>query len=197
MNSTVQKFGHGIFVLVLAGLLTGCATEQTARFGLVSESKITSGTSVPDFSFTEKDGQVHTFESVRGDVTIVAFPDTPSWPECTQCNRLEQLASRLARHHTRVTVVSIVTPPQKCEDLQAAFTGCEIKGYSQLLALCDDKAQLRDLYGPDAAGKFFVLDSNGRISASGRLTELGRLERIVRVAVGSNEEYVMNEDVPD
>ncbi len=197
MNSILSRIGHGVFVLVLTGFLTGCATERSARFGLISESKLAPGESVPDFSFTESDGRVDTFEAVRGEVTIVAFPDTPSWPECTQCNRLEQLASRLARHNTPVTVVSIVTPPQGCEDLQAAFTRCGIKGYSQLLALCDDKAQLRDLYGPNAAGKFFVIDSNGQISASGRLTEIGELERVVRAAVEPNEEYVMNQDIPD
>lgn len=197
MNSILHRIGHGVFVMVLTGFLAGCTTERSARFGLINEGKLAPGESVPGFSFTESDGRVNTFEAVRGEVTIVAFPDTPSWPECTQCNKLEQLASRLARHNTPVTVVSIVTPPQGCEDLQAAFARCDIKGYSQLLALCDDKAQLRDLYGPDAAGKFFVIDSDGQISDSGRLTETGELERAVRAAVEPHEEYVMHREIPD
>jgi len=206
MKRTLRRGSYGVFMLVFAGILTGCATERSARFGminenerpqLVSENEMPRGGSTLDFTFTDSSGQKRTFSEARGVVTAVVFPESSSWPECTRCQKLEELASRVARSRTPVTVMSIVTPPQQCADVRAEFAECGVKGYSQLLALCDDQTRIHELFGADVTGKFFVVDSYSDIVASGRLTEMDKLEQAIRKAVEPHEEYVWSEEVRD
>ena len=196
MNCSISNKCCGVVVLMVTGLMAGCATERSARFGIVSEGDLKPGESVPDFSFIGDGGEVDTFGHVRGVVTIVAFPDDPAWPDCERCREIVQLASRLTRLDTPVTVVSIATPAKGCENATAAFHRCDIKGHAQLVSLCDHRARVREMYGPDALGKFYVIDSYGQIAATGRLSEMKNLEQAVRAVVEPHQEYMRQMQTP-
>ena len=197
----MKRYAHKVMlsavaVVVMVGL-SGCATGHAGRFGRVDGAKLGPDANVAAFSFVNQEGDVTEFASVRGKVTIVAFPQERSaWPECQQCHKLERLASRVATSSTPVTIVSVVTPQAGCEDLQAAFSHCKIEGYAQLLALCDPSAKIRQMYGSSASGNFFVIDDRGAIRASGKLDDASSMERALRAAVRSHEEKIARYSTP-
>ena len=186
----IRRQSSRITVLLATGaFLAGCVAERHARVGMVYERDLEPGHPVPDFSFVGEDGKVETFSHVRSVVTIVALPDDPDWPNCHLCKQIEQLASRLTVTTTPISVVSIGSPSKPCEDAASTLHECRIKGYAQLTAVCDYEGCIRRLYGPNSAGKFFVVDFSGRISAEGRITDLAAMEQAVRVAVDEHERY--------
>ncbi|MBN2447347.1 MAG: redoxin domain-containing protein [Phycisphaerae bacterium] len=197
MNTVLSRVACGCAALALVGLLSGCATEKTARFGEVSKAELAADESTPHFSFTENNGQISTFEDVRGAVSIVAFPEKWSGPTCTQGHRLAELASQIATQSTPVTVISVAPPTENCANVESAFAQCNVKGYAQFLALCDNEARIRDLYGTDANGRFYVMDSEGKVNATGDLNDEVELERAVRAAVRDHEREAARSKHPD
>ena len=181
---------HAVLISVTAaGLwLTGCAEEKMARFGVVGNN-LSVGDYAPDFSFVGENGNVNTFDRVREVVTIVVFPDNPAWPVCARCKEIVEIADKMRTGHTPVGVVSIATPSKTEKECAAALHRCAVKGQSQLIALHDHKSRIRTLYGPQATGKFFIIDRTGRVSAIGPLTDRAAMEKALREAVEEHEQH--------
>ena len=181
----------GISASVVALLVSGCATTYKVRTGSVHGGDLKPGYPCPDFTFLDQDGRADTFSHVRGAVTLVVFPDDPEWPDCDRCKEVVDLAAEVQRLDTPVVVVSVRSSGQSKQCPAAALHRCSIEGRAQLVALCDHQGRVRDLFGPNAIGKFFVVGPNGRIAAQGTLTEdLHVLETTLREAVREHEREV-------
>ena len=181
----------GISASVVALLVSGCAATYKVRTGSVHGGDLKPGYPCPDFTFIDQDGRADTFSHVRGAVTLVVFPDDPEWPDCDRCKEVVDLAAEVQRLDTPVVVVSVRSSGQSKQCPAAALHRCPIEGRAQLVALCDHQGRVRDLFGPNATGKFFVVGPNGRIAARGTLTEdLNALETSVREAVREHEREV-------
>lgn len=175
-------------LLVLAGVwLAGCAEERTPRFGVVSGHDLRIGDHAPDFSFAGENGKVDTFGHVRQVVTIVVFPDDPTWPDCSRCSEIVQLAAKARTGVTPISVVSIATPARGSNECAAAVHRCAVKSPSQLIALHDHTGRIRSLYGSQAAGKYYVVGWMGRITAIGPLSDRAGMEKAVRDAVEGHQ----------
>jgi len=51
--------------------------------------------------------------------------------------------------------------------------------------LCDSSVRIHQLYGPNAVGRFFVIDSDGSIRAKGAFDDMVAIERMVRIVVSN------------
>ncbi len=181
----------GISASGVALLVSGCATTYKVRTGSVYGGDLKPGYPCPDFTFLDQDGRADMFSHVRGAVTLVVFPDDPEWPDCDRCKKVVDLAAKVQRLDTPVVVVSIRSFGKSKQCPAAALHRCLIEGRTQLVALCDHQGRVRDLFGPNATGKFFVVGPNGRIAACGPLTEdLHALEASVRETVRKHEREV-------
>ena len=189
MNIHKSEFRVGTAALML--LISGCATTYKVRTGAVHGGDLKPGYPCPDFTFLDQDGRADTFSHVRGAVTLVMFPKDPEWPACEQCKEIVDLAAEVPRLDTPVAVVSVRSSSQSQQCPAAALHRCPIEGRAQLVALCDHQGRVRHLFGPNAAGKFFVVGPNGRIAARGTLTEdLHLLEATLREVVREHEREV-------
>ena len=72
----------------------------------------------------------------------------------------------------------------------AALHRYDIDWPAQLVALCDHHGCVRDLFGGDALGKFFVVDGDGRIVGRGPLADREALEECARKAAQHHEDEV-------
>ena len=134
---------------------------------------------------------------MRGAVTLVVFPDDPKWPDCERCKEVVALAAEVQRLDTPVAVVSVRNPGEGEACSAAALHRCPMDERAQLVALCDHQGRVRDLFGPSAVGKFFVVGSNGRISASGTFMEdLRALKAALRKAVQEHQSEVDSLHMP-
>ena len=189
MNTHQSGFLLGTAALML--LMSGCATTHKVRTGLVYGGDLKPGYPCPDFTFIDENGRADTFSHIRGAVTLVVFPDDPEWPNCKRCREFVDLAAKLQRLDTPVVVVSIRSPGQPGRCPAAALHRCHVEGLVQLVALCDHQGRVRDLFGPNAIGQFFVVGPAGRIAGRGPLAEdLYALEASVRKAVLEHEHEV-------
>jgi peroxiredoxin len=192
----IRMLGMGASVVVL--LASGCATTYKVRTGSVHGGDLKPGSACPDFTFLDQDGRADTFSHVRGVVTLVVFPDDPEWPNCTRCKEVVDLAVGVQRLDTPVVVVSVRTPNEAEGCSPAALHRCPIDERAQLVALCDHQGRVRDLFGPNAVGKFFVVGPDGWIAARGTLTEdLHALEAPLREAVRNHQREVEFLSMPD
>ena len=192
MNRSWRQISHVAILFIAGAFLTGCVTDQHARIGVVLGDKIkagnvTNGDLAPDFSFVSEDEKVDTFSQIRGDVTLVTFPDDPNWPNCQRCYKLAQLISRLTRAQTSITAISIANPIKSCDEAFRMLRACEIKAQIKFIILCDQHGRICDLYGSHARGKFFVIDNDGRIIALGKFKDTASVEEALRSAVYEHE----------
>ncbi len=182
----------GMRVLFVAvGLLSGCVSDRPAWVGIIPRGDIKSGyikpgDPAPEFSYRTEDEKVRRLSDLRGDVVLVVFPDDPEWPDCQRCRQFEQLASQLSCAYASVTVVSLATPDKCCEDATRAVRECKVRGRAQLVALCDPSGRIRELYGPNAVGRFFVIDYDGSIRAKGAFDDMAAIERTARIVVSEH-----------
>ncbi len=189
MSIHKSEFLVGTAALML--LISGCATTYKLRTGSVHGGDLKPGYPCPDFTFLDEDGRADTFSHVRGVVTLVVFPDDPQWPNCARCKEVVDLAAEVQRLDTPVVVVSVRSPVEAERCSAAALHLCPIEGRAQLVALCDHQGRVRDLFGPNATGKFFVVGPNGWIAACGQLSEdLHALEVQLRKAVREHQREV-------
>lgn len=186
---SVQRLCMSASVVTL--LVSGCATTYKVRTGSVHVGDLKQGYRCPDFTFLDEGGRADTFSHVRGVVTLVIFPDAPAWPDCVRCQEVVNLAADVQRLDTPVVVVSVRSPGEAEGCSAAALHRCPIEGRAQLVALCDHQNRVLDLFGPNAAGKFFVVGPDGWIVARGTLTEdLDALEAPLREAVQNHQREV-------
>ncbi len=189
MNIHKSEFLVGTAVLTL--LISGCATTYKVRTGSVQGGDLKLGYACPDFTFIDQNGRADTFAHVRGIVTLVVFPEDPEWPDCARCKDVVDLAAEVQRLDTPVVVVSVRSSGESDECPAAALHRCPIEARVQLVALCDHQGRVRELFGPNAAGKFFVVGPNGRIAERGTLMEdLHLLEATLREVVSEHEREV-------
>ncbi len=168
--------------------VVGCADERVTRTGTVIGGNVQVGDYAPDFSFLSENGEVETFGSVRGVVTLLVFPDMPEWPDCQRCEDLARLAGKVEKPNTPVVVVSVATACRGDKALTALHR-CQIKGTTQLIGLHDRYGRIRGLYGVATGERFFVLDRTGRVTAMGAPTDTGTIREALRSAVAEHEEY--------
>jgi peroxiredoxin len=172
-------------------LEVGCATTHTPRTGQIYGGDLKPGCPCPDFTFVNDDGAMDTFAHVRGTVTLVVFPDDPQWPDCEQCKKVVDLAGALERAETSVVVVSIRSPGAERPCSAAVLHQYRVRWQVPFIALCDHQRRAHDLFGPNALGKFFVVDPEGRIAACGSLAEdLKDMEAALREVVRGHERDV-------
>ena len=189
MHESIRLLGRSASVVAL--LVSGCATTYKVRTGSVHGGDLKPGYPCPDFTFLDQGGRADTFSHVRGAVTLVMFPEDPEWPNCARCKEVVDLAAEVQRLDTPVVVVSVRSSGQSQQCPAAALHRCPIEGRAQLVALCDHQGRVRDLFGPNAAGKFFVVGPDGWIAARGTLTEdLHALEAPLREAVRDHQREV-------
>lgn len=170
------------------GLSAGCSNEHVARTGTILAGDLRVGDYAPDFSFVGQDGEVRTFGSIRGVVTLVVFPTMPDWPDCQRCSAIAALAGQHTKENTPVVAVSIATPGSG-EKALAKLHQCKVKGPSPLIALHDRQGRVRAMFGSKAAGRFYTVDSNGRISAIGSLDDLNAMKAALQSSVDEHEKY--------
>ena len=198
MNTHESKWLLGVSATVVALLATGCATTYKVRTGSVYGQDLKRGYPCPDFTFLDQDGHADTFSHVRGAVTLVVFPDDPEWPDCGRCCEVVDLAAEVQRPDTPVAVVSVRSPGEGEACSAAGLHRCPMEERAQLVALCDHRGRVRDLFGPTAIGRFFVVGSNGRIAASGTFTkDLHTVEAALREAVREHQREVEFLSMPD
>jgi hypothetical protein len=78
-------------------------------------------------------------------------------------------------------------PARGAKECAAAMHRCAVKDRSQLIALHDHTGRVRTLYGPQAAGKYYVVDWTGRIAATGPLSDRAGMEKALRLAVDGHQ----------
>jgi len=177
-----------------AVILNGCVNPREAQVGIVEDlipPDVNQSVKnvAPDFIFRSETGQRAKFSESRGDITILVFPSSEDWPHCRQCARLQKLAHQLRRVHSDVTVVSIFVPKNTCQPQCNQLRNCEIKGYADLIILCDARGNVCDLYGPHVKGKFFIIDADHHQVGTGNLTDHNAIENYVHQAVHEHEAY--------
>ena|GEM_PF-3021934 len=190
MNTRKSKSVLGVAVTTLALFIGGCLGVHRLTTGSVVTGDRRPGDLCPKFSFIDEEGSPDTFAHVRGAVTLVVFPDDPRWPNCDKCKELVDLAARLERPRTSVVVVSVRSPKDQEQCSAAALHRYDVDWPVQLVALCDHHGCVRDLFGGDALGKFFVVDGDGRIVGRGPLADREALEERARKAAQHHEDEV-------
>jgi len=191
MERRLRQVSGITLLFVTAGLLAGCTRNLPAQVGIITRGDFKSGhvklgDPAPEFSYRTEEGKVKRLSDLRGQVILVLFRDDPDWPDCQHCHQFEQLASQLSCAYATVSVVSIATPDKPCEDAICAVHQCKVKGYAQLIALCDRSGRIRELYGPNAIRRFFVIDVDGSIRAKGALDDMEAIERTARIVVSEH-----------
>jgi len=188
----------GLGVAIAALFVSGCATTYKVRTGSVHGGDLKPGSPCPDFTFLDQDGRADTLSHVRGAVTLVVFPEDPEWPNCARCKQVVALAAEVQRRDTPVVVVSVRSPSEGQSCSAAALHRCPMEERAQLVALCDHRGRVRDLFGPNAIGKFFVIGPDARIAASGTFAgDLHILETALRRAVQEHQSEVDSLNMPD
>ncbi len=175
-------------------LLAGCVESRPAKVGTVEQAFLVGDqqvieTGARDFSFSDQEGKTHRFSEVRGDVTLVAFPQVADWPACIQCQQLLEYAERLSGATTEVGVVCIHVPEEASAQVEAAQQ-CRIAGRVPFVMLSDKQDVLKGLFGPNAVGKYFILDYRGRTKAEGPLDDMANLKYQLGQAAYAHQAYV-------
>ena len=194
MLSISQLVARGAVLVGVTVILNGCVAPRQAQMGIVENADVRETSTnihgiAPDFIYRSETGERVKFSESRGDVTILVFPPNEGWPDCGRCCQLQELSYRLKGVYSDVTVVSIFSPEDSCEHPLDQLRNCEIQGYADLITLCDPDGYVRDLYGPQAKGRFFIIDARGRQAGTGELADLNSIEHCVRQAVYQHEAY--------
>lgn len=107
------------------------------------------------------------------------------------------LAAEVQRLDRPVVMVSVCSPGEGQGRSAAALHRCPMEERAQLVALCDHRGRVRDLLGPNAIGKFFVVGPNARIAASCTFAkDLHVLEAALRKAVQEHQSEVDSVNMP-
>ena len=196
-TSTLHLLGFVGAAVTVTLLSWGCtSSDPRVRTGIsLREHRsydLKIGDPAPDFNFVNEQNRLQRFYAVRGRVTIVAFPQMADWPNADVCRRLAELAEDLSSVDTGVVAVSIASPAKPCVDALSEVQACEIAS-NRLVTICDCGGQLGRLYGPHAAGKFYVIGNYGRIAESGSFAEWDA----VRDAAGRVVERLAEKDRED
>jgi hypothetical protein len=124
------------------------------------------GDPAPGFYFVGSDGHLHSFYEVCGDVALVLFATDPDWPDCELCREMAAHAERLSSDQLRVMVVTLSQGEGSPATELANLRACGVPS-DHLVAITDHHRTIRDTWGPDAGGRFFVVNPVGRIEWTG------------------------------
>jgi hypothetical protein len=194
----MDRFGPFIWLILLTGSvgILGCSTpgaspmsgESLADHGPYTRGQ---GDQAPGFRFVSSDGRLRSFSEVRGDVTLVLFAEDPEWPDCEACSSMADLAGRLSSVTVDVVVVTLSKAEGAPGQEVAEFRACAISS-NHLVAISDRHSAIRTDWGPDAAGRFFVVNHRGRIEGTGAQSDLQAAENLLSDAVAEAEEMLPN-----
>ena len=192
----MNRSGPFIWLILLTGSvgMVGCATpgappmsgESLADHGPYTRGQ---GDRAPGFQFVSSDGRLRSFSEVRGDVTLVLFAEDPEWPDCETCSSMGKLADRMSSAAVDVVVVTLSKAEGAPGQELAEFRSCAIPS-SHLVAISDRRGAIRTSWGPDAGGRFFVINHKGRIEGTGAEADLESAESLLSNAVDEAEEML-------
>jgi len=190
----MDRFGPFIWLMLLIGSIgiVGCATPGASPMtgqSLADHGPYTRGPGdvAPGFQFVSSEGRLRNFHEIRGDVTLVLFAEDPEWPDCETCQSMAGIADQLSSATVDVVIVTLAGAPGNSGEDLAEFRACAIPS-SHLIAISDRKAAIRSAWGPDAGGRFFVVNRTGRIQGTGAQSDLTAARSILRDAVTEAEE---------
>ncbi|MBU0705564.1 MAG: peroxiredoxin family protein [Chloroflexi bacterium] len=190
MTRVLKTFRNLVVLLGVSLLsvpfLSGCASSGgQVRTGMSladSGYDLKPGDEAPEFVFRADNQQLCPFSTIRGHVTLVLFPTNPDWPDCAMCRQVADLAQSESVMGVNVVAISVAQPARSAAQALPAFQACQVQS-DHLIAICDQHAQIRRLYGPRADGRFFVVDNDGHISEVGAIADLKGLRTHARAAV--------------
>lgn len=171
-------------VLLAAGLVStlvlhGCtASSPRVRTGMsladYGPYDLKPGDPAPDFVFVGGGERLCRFSAVRGGVTVVVSPVDAAWPNCATGRHLAELADSLSGPDLDVVAVSVAQPSRPAAESLPALQECQIAP-DNLVTIFDQHDRIRGLYGPQAAGRFYVVGNVGQVSSVGVLGDLDDL----------------------
>ncbi len=144
------------------GVRVGQATPETA-------TGLQPGEAAPDFTFTDTNGHVKRLSEVRGEVTVVMFPNRPGeWLNPAGYRGLARLDQKLEQdtYGVSVVLVDVGRPHRTEEQAEETLDAAPVRSHG-LVMIADPEGEIRALYGPRAGGHYFVLDQYGQIAAIG------------------------------
>ena len=166
LGTRITMLGLTGLILAVPALLTGCASTRPAETGVALDGygpyNLKMGDPGPDFAYVSDQQQLVPFHRVRGRVTVVVFPNDADWPSAERAASFAQLADEYKGTARTLAIVSVGKMSSPCTETTAVAQSLSVKPGNFLL-LCDPNGKIRDLYGPDAAGKIYVIDSENRI----------------------------------
>jgi hypothetical protein len=136
------------------------------------------GDPAPGFVFVTEGHRLRSLAEVRGDVTLVVFSDDPAWPGCQFCRAVAMLAESMSDDAVDVRVVTLARPERDADDALAALRACAIPS-DRLVAITDRADTIRESWGVDAGGRWFIVNHWGRIEATGPVSDLATAERFL------------------
>ena len=180
-------------------LLSGCAmSDPHVRTGMsladYGPYDLKPGDPAPDFVFVGDQENLSRFSAVRGRVTIVVFPTDAAWPNCATCRRVAELAEALSATDVDVVAVSVAQPARPAAEALSAVQACHINS-DHLVTICDQHGRIKRLYGPQASGKFYVVNNYGRVTGVGPFSDLEALRAETRKTVRAVSDQDIREGV--
>ena len=179
-GSTYTKILLAGGLVAIGLLLTACqapdrSVRTTTALRAYGQGELAVGDSWRDFAFTLADERVSRLSAQRGRVTVLAFPDDPDWPNCEQTRALADLANDARNWAVNIVVVSVGQPDAACAEALEAGRTCGIQA-PHVLLVCDPHGNVRNLYGSEAAGRYYLLSNFLEVKAIGDLHDLNTLE---------------------
>ncbi len=183
-------------ILGLGGLaLPGCASaDPHVRVGeaLSGTGGLQPADYAPDFPFIDGNGQPNRFSQVRGEVTVVMFPNQPGeWVNPDEIRQLAALTNKLSVGEVPVTIIDVGRPQRTAEQAEPLVDRIPLPP-SRLVMVADPDGRIRALFGPHARGRFFVIDNFNQIVSVGRFTGVDSLRGPVR-----QEVHTVADEVPE
>jgi hypothetical protein len=183
--------------LLAAGIATliGCASSQPVRLSTAPDAadrdvtELRPGDPAPNFTFVDSDGRLRRLSQVQGRVTAVMFPDNPDrWPDPDVYKAVAELAKMNSPSNVPVVIVNVGSPRQDTEMAADVLDSNPIRS-GQLVMVADPHGSIRDQFGSNATGKFFVIDNRGHIARTGEFHGADSLREPVRETVRAVSGY--------
>jgi len=186
----MRRMAGFVGVAVMAAVCGGCGgLARRDRVGVVTPPNRGArvGDYAPEFEFRSARGEIVPFSVVRGDVTIVSFAVLSSLDADSTARQVSALAERYSGMRTNVRYVAVSEAPDEPSDLLSNVVEMYDLSSKRVIGLCDRDARVRRAFGAEELGTYFLIGGTGRVTARGKLSDLGRLELALRDTVSDYE----------